>query len=80
MEYTKFNGDKNAIIAKKVLVTETLRNIPHGTEIHFTRKELGGAGESTVNSAASRLNSDAPAKEFTVEVDSNDGSYIISRA
>lgn len=74
----KFQGDKNDLIVKKVNVPETLRNIPHGVTVHFTRKELTNR-DTTVMSAISRLNTDLGSKEFEAEIDDKDGSYFITR-
>lgn len=78
MQNSKFTGDKKALIVKKTNVPETLRNIPHGTCVRFTRRELSNR-DTTVHSAVSRLNSEAGAKEYYVEIDPNDGSFLISR-
>lgn len=75
---TKLNSDKNVLIVKNVNVTATLRNIPHGREIHFLRSELANR-EGTVFSAVSRLNKEAGFREFTFRIDERDGSYWITR-
>lgn len=77
MEFTKFIGDKNDIIVKnnEVKVPATLRNIPHGTIIHFTRKELGIP--PTVKAAVSRENSKK--KEFHIKTDYDGDGYWIAR-
>lgn len=76
---TKLNGDKKAIIVKKVCVPETLRNIPHGTKgMRFSRKELSNR-ESTIASAVYRLNNELGCNEFSFVVDPDDGSFLISR-
>lgn len=78
MERVKFSTDKKVPIVYRVVVPDTLKNIPPGEEIHFSRQELG-VREGTVYTAVNRLNKAAGAKEFSVRLDSNDGSYWIKR-
>lgn len=79
MVNTKLSEDKKVLIVKKVNVPETLRHIPHGSEVHFSRHDLGNR-DMTVLSAISRLNKKAGQKEFSLHIDDNDGSYWIRRA
>lgn len=59
---------------------ETLRCIPHGYTCRFKRSELTPrGGEGPVRSAASRLNKEAGKQEFTVAIDEEDYSYLITR-
>lgn len=78
MVNTKLNTDKNAIIVKKVAIAATLRNVPHGARVRFTRTELGYR-DSTVRMAISRLNETAGMKEYAMDIDEQDGSYLITR-
>lgn len=75
---TKLNADKKVLIVHQVNVPATLRNIPHGREIHFLRSELANR-DNTVFSAISRLNKEVGAKEFILRIDERDGSYWITR-
>lgn len=78
MESTKLIAKKKFIIVKKISVVDTLRNIPHKTEVHFTRRELGNR-DGSVQSAISRLNKTANAREYSLRIDDADGSYWVSR-
>lgn len=79
MVNTKQNSEKKVHIVTKVLVGETLKNIPAGTTAHFTRRELGNR-DNTVQSAILRLNRKAGAKEFSLRIDDYDGSFWITRS
>lgn len=78
MENTKLNAEKNCIIVRRVNVTDTLRNIPHGKRIHFTRRELGNR-DCSVLSAISRLNQKAQSREYSLRIDDEDGSFWVTR-
>lgn len=78
MVNAKLNEAKNCLIVKRVSIIDTLRNIPHGMEAHFTRRELGNR-DGSVMSAVSRLNTAAGAKEYAARIDDADGSYWIRR-
>ena len=62
---------------KKVCVTATIRLIPTGETIYFTRKELGPEG--AVRSAICRENIRASHKEFEMEVVDYGTRYKITR-
>lgn len=78
MERVKFSIDKKVPIVYRVVVPETLKNIPPGEKVHFSRQDLG-VRDGTIHAAINRLNKKAGAKEFSMIIDDNDGSYWIKR-
>lgn len=78
MQTGKLNQQKNVVIVKRVMVAETLKNIPHGQTVRFTRAELTNS-EGSVAASIFRLNKKSKGPEFSYSVDENDGSFLISR-
>lgn len=74
---TKNNNLKKVKVVKKVNVPATIRQIPHGETIRFSRQELGA--ESVVRSAVWRENSKLPCPEYILELVDSGMYYDISR-
>lgn len=74
---TKQTRGKKVAVVKKVNVPATIRQIPHGTTVRFTRQELGG--ESVVRSAIWRENAKHTDPEFTLELADFGLYYDITR-
>ncbi len=68
---------KKVKVVKKVNVPATIRQIPHGETVRFSRQELGS--ESVVRSAVWRENSKGAEPEFTLELVDWGAYYDITR-
>lgn len=77
MVNTKGNGIKKVKVVKKVNVPATIRQIPHGETVRFSRQELGT--ESVVRSAVWRENSRLPYPEYMLELVDSGMYYDIRR-
>lgn len=62
MENSKETTLKKVKVIKKVNVPATIRQIPHGETVRFSRQELGS--ESVVRSAVWRMNSKCQTPEY----------------
>ncbi len=68
---------KKVKVIKKVNVPATIRQIPHGATVRFTRQELGS--ESVVRSAIWRENTKYPKPEFSLTLIELGMFYDITR-
>lgn len=68
---------KKVKVVKNVNVPATIRQIPHGETVRFSRQELGS--ESSVRSAVWRENTRCNEQEFTLELVDFGLYYDISR-
>lgn len=68
---------KKVKVIKKVNVPATIRQIPHGATVRFTRQELGS--ESVVRSAIWRENAKYPKPEFSLTLIELGMFYDITR-
>lgn len=68
---------KKVKVVRNVNVPATIRQIPHGATVRFTRQELGS--ESSVRSAVWRENTKCQEPEFTLELVDYGLYYDITR-
>ncbi len=68
---------KKVKVVKEVNVPATIRQIPHGATVRFTRQELGT--ESSVRSAVWRENAKHTTPEFILELIDSGMFYDITR-
>lgn len=68
---------KKVKVIKKVNVPATIRQIPHGTTVRFTRQELGS--ESVVRSAVWRENAKCNNSEYSIKLIDFGMYYDITR-
>ncbi len=77
MVNSKENSLKKVEVVKKINVPATIRQIPHGQTVRFTRQELGS--ESVVRSAIWRENAKHTDPEYTLELVDFGMYYDITR-
>lgn len=77
MGNSKQKDVKKVKVIKKVNVSETIRQIPHGETARFSRQDLGPEG--TVRASVWRENSKLKAPEFTLTLVENGLFYDIAR-
>ena len=68
---------KKVNVVKKVDVAATIRQIPHGETVRFSRQQLGSEG--TVRSAVWRTNAKLPYPEFSIALIDFGTYYDITR-
>lgn len=68
---------KKVAVVKKVSIPATLREIPHGASVRFSRRELGGEG--CVRAAIWRENAKHVDPEFSLMLVDNGMYYDITR-
>lgn len=76
MNSKQINRKKGAVV-KSTNLPATLRKIPHGTTVRYSRRELGS--ESSVRSAVWRENARGAAPEYTIELVDSGLYYDITR-
>lgn len=77
MGNSKQKDVKKVKVIKKVNVSETIRQIPHGETARFSRQDLGPEG--SVRASVWRENSKLKAPEFTLTLVENGLFYDIAR-
>lgn len=72
----KPNKDKTAVVVLAVCLTETIKSVPVGKTVRFTRAELP-VKEMSVYSACARLNAKLPQPVWEYEIQTN-GDIVIT--
>lgn len=72
----KPNKDKTAVVVMSVCLSETIKSVPVGKTVRFTRSELP-VKEMSVYSACARLNAKLPQPVWEYKIENN-GDIIIT--